>query len=79
MLETEINTLSDLNLVMSQSEDNVSMITVELKMTVPQEEIPQRWEFLRRKITAAVPKLPAGAQPPWSSTTSPMFMACFTQ
>lgn len=64
VLETEINTLSDLNLVMSQSEDNVSMITVELKMTVPQEEIPQRWEFLRRKITAAVPKLPAGAQTP---------------
>lgn len=64
ILENELNTLSDLNQILSQSEENVSMITVELKMTVPQEEIPQRWEFLRRKVAAAVPKLPAGAQTP---------------
>ena len=64
VLENELSTLSDINLIMSQSEENVSMITVELKMTVPQEEIPQRWEFLRRKVQAAVPRLPAGVQTP---------------
>ncbi len=64
VLENELSTLSDINLIMSKSEENVSMITVELKMTVPQGEIPQRWEFLRRKVTAALPKLPAGVQTP---------------
>jgi len=64
VLENELSTLSDLNLIMSQSEKNISMITVELKMAVPQKEIPQRWEFLRRKIAAAVPKLPEGVQTP---------------
>ncbi|GAP68135.1 multidrug efflux pump subunit AcrB [Bacteroidales bacterium 6E] len=64
ILENELNTLSDLNLIMSKSEDNVSMITVELEMTVPQDEIQQRWEFMRRKVAAAARQMPAGAQPP---------------
>lgn len=64
VLEKEFATLADLNRVSSRSEANVSIVTVELKMTVPQEEIPQRWEFLRRKIEQALPKLPAGVQDP---------------
>lgn len=64
VLERELATLSDIYQVMSRSEDNVSMITVELKMTVPQQEIQQRWEFMRRKVEAAIPKLPEGAQTP---------------
>lgn len=64
VLENELNTLSDVNVILSKSEDNVSMITVELEMTVPQKEIQQRWEFMRRKVNAAASKLPQGAQPP---------------
>jgi multidrug efflux pump subunit AcrB len=64
VLEKELAKLADINEISSQSRDNFSMINVDLKMTVPQEEIPQRWEFLRRRISAAVPSLPAGAQTP---------------
>lgn len=64
VLEDEIAALADLNKIQSRSEANVSIIQVELKMTVPQKEIPQRWEFLRRKIELAMPKLPDGVQKP---------------
>jgi multidrug efflux pump subunit AcrB len=64
VLENEISDLADIESIRSQSSANVSMIEVELKMTVPQDEIPQRWEFLRRKIQSAIPKLPAGVQEP---------------
>ena len=64
VLEKEINALSDINAIKSQSAANVSVIDVELKMTVPQEEIQQRWEFLRRKIDLTINKLPKGCQTP---------------
>lgn len=64
VLEDEIAAMADLNKIISRSEANVSIIQVELKMTVPQKEIPQRWEFLRRKLDLAMPKLPPGAQTP---------------
>lgn len=64
VLEREISSLNDINLIISKSVDNLSVITVELEMTVPQEEIQQRWEFLRRKVKAATPSLPAGVQEP---------------
>lgn len=62
VLENAIRALADLNVVDSKSAANVSMITVELKNTVPQDEIQQRWEFLRRKVQAAQSKLPSGSQ-----------------
>lgn len=64
VLEDEISALSDVNKIISRSEANVSIIQVELMMDVPQEEIPQRWEFLRRKLDLAMPQLPDGAQAP---------------
>lgn len=64
VLEDAISELADIESIKSQSAANVSVIDVELKMTVPQKEIPQRWEFLRRKVNAAIPKLPPGAQTP---------------
>ena len=64
VLENELSALSDINHLISRSEANVSIITVELTMTVPQEEIPQRWEFLRRKLELAAPQLPKGCQTP---------------
>lgn len=59
VLEDELAALSDIRKVESRSEANVSVIAVTLEMTVPQKEVQQRWEFLRRKLELAVPRLPA--------------------
>lgn len=64
VLEDELAALSDIRKVESRSEANVSVIAVTLEMTVPQKEVQQRWEFLRRKLELAVPRLPAGTQTP---------------
>lgn len=64
VLEKEIGALTDINNITSRSAANVSVISVQLEMTVPQGEIAQRWEFLRRKIELAIPKLPNGCQTP---------------
>ncbi len=64
VLEEELSTLADVRNITSKSEQNVSLITVELEMTVPQEEYPQRWDHLRRKVNAAALRLPAGARAP---------------
>jgi multidrug efflux pump subunit AcrB len=62
VLEEEISTLADIENIRSKSSANISEIDIELKMTVPQNEIQQRWEFLRKKVEAAQTKLPEGAQ-----------------
>ncbi|NCU36533.1 efflux RND transporter permease subunit [Candidatus Falkowbacteria bacterium] len=64
VLENEISALADINKIKSRSEANVSVIQIELEMDVPQDDIPQRWEFLRRKLELAIPKLPEGVQKP---------------
>ncbi|MFA9392649.1 MAG: efflux RND transporter permease subunit [Prolixibacteraceae bacterium] len=64
VLENELSSLADINTITSKSTANVSMVVVELKMTVPQQQIQQRWDFLRRKVEAAQSKLPKGVQPP---------------
>jgi multidrug efflux pump subunit AcrB len=64
VLENEISALADINKINSRSEANVSIIQLELEMDVPQKDIPQRWEFLRRKLEMAIPKLPEGVQKP---------------
>lgn len=79
VLENELSTLSDLNLIMSQSEKNISMITVELKMAVPQKEIPQRWEFCVARLRLRCPNCRRECRPPWSSMTSAMSTGCSTR
>lgn len=64
VLEEAISELADIETIRSKSSANISDIEVELKMNVPQKEIEQRWGFLRRKIKAAIPKLPEGAREP---------------
>ncbi len=64
VLEDELSALADIKSIRARSEANVSVIEVELEMDVPQDEIPQRWEFLRRKLELAMPKLPSGVQTP---------------
>ena len=64
ILEDELSTLSDVDKITSRSEANVSVIQIYLEMTVPQKEIAQRWDFLRRKLELAMPQLPDGVQTP---------------
>ncbi len=64
VLEEEISALSDISSIKSRSEANVSVIELKLEMSVPQEEMQQRWEFLRRKIDLAMRRMPEGVQEP---------------
>ncbi|MDD4755732.1 MAG: efflux RND transporter permease subunit, partial [Prolixibacteraceae bacterium] len=64
VIEEELNTLGDVESIRSKSMPDLSVIAVTLELTVPQDEIEQRWDFLRRRIGEVVNKLPAGAQSP---------------
>jgi multidrug efflux pump subunit AcrB len=64
ILEEELSALADIENIKSRSTANVSEVTVELKMTVPQDEIEQRWEFMRRKVEIAESRFPQGVQQP---------------
>ncbi len=61
VLEDELSTLSNVNKIYSYSYDNMSVVTVELTLEVPPEEMEQRWDILRRKVQMAAFKLPQGA------------------
>lgn len=64
IIEEELSSLSDVETIQSKSMPNVSIVTVMLELTVPQKEIEQRWDYLRRRMEEVIPKLPEGAQPP---------------
>ncbi|SHI32442.1 Multidrug efflux pump subunit AcrB [Tangfeifania diversioriginum] len=64
IIEEELNTLGDVETIRSKSMPNISIVSVMLELTVPQDEIEQRWDFLRRRMNEVVAKLPAGVQPP---------------
>jgi multidrug efflux pump subunit AcrB len=64
IIEEELSTLGDVESIRSKSMTNVSIISVMLELSVPQEEIEQRWDFLRRRMNEVVSKLPPGAQTP---------------
>ncbi len=60
VLEDEIRTMSGISEVVSTSIANVSQINVLLDFSVPDDEITQYWDILRRKVGAAQAKLPEG-------------------
>ena len=64
IIEEELSSLSDVETIRSKSMPNLSIVTVMLELTVPQKEIEQRWDYLRRRMTEVIPKLPEEAQPP---------------
>lgn len=63
-IENELRTLSDVSNINSTSTANLSSVTVELSFSVPDREIEQRWDLLRRKVEAAAAKLPSNAMTP---------------
>ncbi len=62
-LEKEIQTMSDIKRLKSESSFGMTKITVELMESLPSDVIPQKWDELRRKVLNATPRLPQGASP----------------
>lgn len=60
-LEKSINEMPSVNNIQSSSYADLSLITVELETTVPDNEVEQQWDMLRRKVANVQAKLPAGA------------------
>ena len=50
LLEKSIRSMDHLDAVTSRSMNDVSMITVELISEVPDDEVEQYWDLLRRKV-----------------------------
>lgn len=63
ILEKSIRSISNIDHVESRSMGDLSMITVELSTLVPDGEVEQHWDILRRKVSDTQPLLPKGASP----------------
>ena len=63
-LEKSIREMSSVDNVVSQSMNDMSLITVELKTTVKDADVEQQWDLLRRKVNNAASQLPETAQTP---------------
>ena len=62
-LEKSIREMSSISNIQSSSYADLSLITVELLTTVPDDEVEQQWDMLRRKVENVQNKLPQGANP----------------
>ena len=62
-IEKAIRSMSGIDKVESQSSADLSIITVYLDTTVPEDEIEQKWDMLRRKVGDVRAKLPPEATP----------------
>jgi multidrug efflux pump subunit AcrB/outer membrane protein TolC len=60
ILEREIRSMGDVDEITSRSLENYSEITVDIKQAVPNDELQQRWDILRRRVENAQSKLPQG-------------------
>ena len=64
VLEDELRTLRNVDDISSTSSNNISNISLMLTLSVPPEEMEQRWDILRRKVQMAAMRLPQGAMQP---------------
>ncbi|MDR1459679.1 MAG: efflux RND transporter permease subunit [Bacteroidales bacterium] len=63
-LEKAIRSMTGIGVVESKSCNDVSIIQVILDITLPESDIEQHWDMMRRKIGDAANKLPSEANPP---------------
>lgn len=63
VLEKAIRSMGDVDYVESRSMNDLSLITVNMLSTVPDDEIEQKWDILRRKVNDAQSQMPDGARP----------------
>ncbi len=64
VLEEAIQSMSEVQEIKSQSLAGVSYITVEMLPTLKSRDLPQVWDFLRKKISDIQYRLPTGCNPP---------------
>lgn len=62
IIEKEIRSIKNIGTVNSNSLNDVSMISVELETTVPNRDVEQHWDVLRRKVSDVQRLLPEGCQ-----------------
>ena len=60
-LEKNIRTIGEVDNVASWSYNDLTILQVEMKTTVPDDEIEQCWDLLRRKVSDAAAGLPDGS------------------
>ena len=60
-LEKNIRTIGEVDNVTSWSYNDLAILQVEMKTTVPDDEIEQCWDLLRRKVSDAAAGLPDGS------------------
>jgi multidrug efflux pump subunit AcrB len=63
-LEKAIRSMSGVGTVESKSSADLSVIQVTLDVTLPEKEIQQHWDLLRRKVNDLAPSLPEDAKAP---------------
>ena len=61
-VEKAIRTMPSVGDIESRSSNDMAVITVSLKTTVPDEEFQQDWDLLRRKMNDLAPSLPPSAR-----------------
>jgi multidrug efflux pump subunit AcrB len=64
VLEKKIRTMDNVDNVESYSYNDLSLMQVELKSTIPDKDVEQYWDMLRRKVNDARASLPDGAGTP---------------
>ena len=77
-LEKAIRKMGDIDYIESKSMNDLSLIKVVMKTTVPNSEMEQKWDVLRKKIVDIHPSLPAGASVRRCLTISVPFTVCST-
>ncbi len=60
-LEKSINSMKGVDIIESRSSADLSIINVSLMTTIPDDEIEQYWDILRRKVRDIESSLPSGA------------------
>ncbi len=64
VIEEAVQSISEVREITSQSQAGVSSVTVEMSPTAPEEELPQDWDFLRKKMRDIQGRLPYGCARP---------------
>ena len=59
-MEDELRTMPDVKKIKTDCQADMAMITVEFWMTVPQDELEQRFDLMRRKVNDYSARLPQG-------------------
>ncbi len=64
IIEEELRTINNILDIQSSSSDNVSIVTLNISYAVPDREMEQYWDMMRRKVSSATNRLPSGAITP---------------